>query len=214
VRRPVVKVAGALLALVAPVACGTGARPTLGASVPMGGGAGSTLGDAPTDAVLQRLEQVAGHTFTATYRLLRKFGTKSTTATVVEDAEQVSVTVGDVRFLFGSRTVTCSMASGQCEDGTIDARISDYSLPSSFFAESPARALRVTYARKTGDTVAADQTIAGVPSICVEIPIGDGSERYCATSTGAIAQWDTAAIHVELTELKDTADPTAFEVPA
>lgn len=179
----------------------------------MGSGAGSTLGDPPTDAVLERLEQVAGQTFTASYRLLRKFGNKSTTATVVQDGEEVSVTVGDVRFLLGSRTVTCSMASGQCEDGTIDARISDYSIPSTFFAESPARALRVAYARKTGDTVAADQTIAGVPSICVEIPVGNGSERYCATPVGAIAQWDTAAIHVELTDLKETADPTAFEVP-
>jgi hypothetical protein len=210
VRRPVVALAGALFAL---VACGIGERPTLGASVPMGGDVGSPTGDVPTDAVLERLEHVDGATFTATYRVVRKFGDKSTTATVVEEGDRVSVTVGEVRFLRGDSTVTCSLTSGRCEEGIIDARISDYSIPSTFFAGSPARALRVAVARKTGDTVASDETIGGVPSVCVEVPLGDGHERYCVTPIGAVAEWDTAAIQIELTELDDTADATAFEPP-
>jgi len=202
--------AGALFVL---AACGTGERPTLGASVTIGGGAGSPVGDGATDAVLNRLENVDDHTFTATYTVLRRFGDRSTQATVVEDGNEVSVTVGEVRFLLGARTLTCSMASGRCEDGTIDARISDYSVPSNFFAVSPARALRVAYARKSGATVASDQTFAGVAATCVEVPLGGGSDHYCAMPSGAIALWDTAAIRVELTGMADTADPSAFAVP-
>jgi hypothetical protein len=201
---------GALIVL---AGCGTGERPTLGATVTIGGGAGSPVGDAATDAVLSRLESANDHTFTATYTLLRRFGDKSAPATVVESGEDVSVTVGEVRFLLGSRTVTCSMASGRCEDGTLDARISDYSVPSNFFAASPARALRVAYARKTGATVASAQTFAGVAATCVEVPVDGGSDHYCATATGPIALWDTAAIRVELTGMADTADPSAFAVP-
>jgi hypothetical protein len=203
-----------ICALVTLAACGTGARPSLGVEVPVVGGTGSAVGDVATDAVLQRLEQVAGHTFTASYRLRRKFGDKATTATVVQNGVQISVTVGDVRFLMGSRTVTCSLASGQCQDGTLDARISDFSVASNFFAVSPARALRVAYARKSGDTIGVEQTIAGIRSTCVEVPLGGGSERYCATPVGAVAQWDTAAIHIELSGLTDSVDPTAFDVPA
>jgi hypothetical protein len=210
VRRPVAALVGALFVL---AACGTGERPTLGATVVVGGGAGTPVGDVATDTVLNRLENVAGHTFTATYSLLRKFGNNETTATVVEDGDQVSVTVGDVRFVLGARTVTCSLAKGHCEDGTLDARISDYSLPSNFYATSPARALRVAFARKTADTIASDRTVAGAAATCVEIPLGGGSEHYCATSVGTVALWDTAATHVELTGLTDTADASAFAVP-
>jgi hypothetical protein len=210
VRRPVAALVGALLVL---AGCGIGERPTLGASVPVGGGAGTPVGDVATDAVLQRLEDAGGQTFTASYQLLRKFGDKSTTATVVEDGDQVSVTVGDVRFLLGDRTVTCSLATSQCEDGTLDARISDYMISSNFYAESPARALRVAYARKTAATIASDQTFAGVSSTCVEVPVGAGSDHYCAAIVGVVALWDTAAVHVELTGLTDSADPTAFQVP-
>jgi hypothetical protein len=181
--------------------------------VPIGGGAGTPVGNAAADAVLQRLENVSGKTFTASYDVVRKFGDKSTTATVVQDGDQVSVTVGDVRFLLGDRTVTCSLASGQCEDGTLDARISDFSIPSAFYAESPARALRVDYSRKTADTVASDETLANAPVTCVEVPLSGGSDHYCATTVGAVALWDTAAIHVVLTGLTDTADPSAFQVP-
>jgi hypothetical protein len=210
VRRWVAALAGALFVL---TACVTGQRPTLGASVPVGGGAGTPVGDGPTDAVLQRLENVEGKTFTASYRVVRKFGDKSTTATVVQDGDKVSVTVGDVRFLLGDRTVTCSLASGHCEDGTLDARISDYTIPSTFYAESPARALRVDYSRKTADTVAAEQSFASVTATCVEVPLGGGSDHYCATPVGTVALWDTAAIRVELTGLSDNADPAAFDVP-
>jgi hypothetical protein len=210
VRRRVAALVGASFAL---SACVTGQRPTLGAAAPVGGDEGTPVGDVATDAVLQHLENVAGEQFTANYQVVRKFGNNATTATVVQDGSRVSVTVNDVRFLLGDRTVTCSLASGQCEAGTLDARISDYSIPSTFFAASPARALRVAYARKTAATIATDQTFAGVSATCVEVPITGGSDHYCATALGTIALWDTAAVRVELTGLADTPDPTAFQVP-
>ncbi len=74
-------------------------------------------------------------------------------------------------------------------------------------------ALRVDFSRKSAATVATDQTFAGATATCVEVPLGGGSDHYCATPAGPAALWDTAAIHVELTGLTDTADPAAFQVP-
>ena len=206
----VVSLVGAALLL---AGCATGARPTLGPTVPVGGTPGSPTGNAVVDAVLQRLETASRPAFTATYQITRKLGPSTTTGTVVHDGSKTSVTVGDVRFVQGTQTVTCSLSQQRCENGTLDARISDYSVSSAFYGPSPARALRVAYSRRSAEPSQADRSIAGVAATCADVPVGSGHELYCATDAGTIARWDTAAVDIELEQLQAVADPSAFVVP-
>jgi len=196
--------------------CATGPRPTLqpaAAATDLGGAPGTPSGDAGADGVLSLLEGATGATFTATYHITRKLGPQETDATVVQQGDTRSITVGDVRFLHTSQDVTCSMSSTTCEPGTLDARISDYSVGSAFWAGGPARALRVALTRRSGPPVASSQDVAGQSVQCLDVPVGAGVEHYCATTTGPIARWDTAAVAVELTALSPMPDTTAFAVP-
>ncbi len=194
--------------------CVTGARPTLGPTVDVGGAAGTATGNAVVDAVLRRLEATPTSSFTATYRIVRKFGLNATTGVVVHDGSDTSITVGNVRFTEGKTASTCSLADHRCEPGTVEARISDYSVGSQFFAGAPARALRVAYSRRSGEPSAATAEVGGVRVACARVPVGTGVETYCASPTGPVARWDTAAIDVELTGLRNAADRAALEAPA
>ena len=123
-----------------------------------------------------------------------------------------SVTVGDVRFLHTEQDATCVLSTRVCEPGVQDARISDYSIGSAFWADGPARALRVAMTRRAGAPVASTQTIAGQDAQCVDVPVGAGVEHYCATPAGPVARWDTAAVNVELTGFNREPDQSAFDV--
>jgi hypothetical protein len=202
-----------LAAATALTGCVTGERPKVGAPTSLGGAVGQSTGNALVDRVLQRLETAELPPFTARYRITRKFGSNSTDGTVAHDGSATAITVGDVRFVEGPKQVTCSLTHQTCEDGTLDARISDYSVSSSFYDAGPARALRVAYTRRSGEPTWSDQTIGGVAAGCVTVPVGTGSEIYCATEKGPLAKWDTAAIDVVLTGFQDTPDQSAFAVP-
>ena len=203
-------VAGALVL----AGCATGPRPTLVEQTPaLGGTAGEPVGDPAVDPVLALLESVGPTEFTASYTVVRKLGPNTTTAQVVREGVVTSVTVGDVRFLDAESDVTCSISGATCEEGLQEARISDYSVSSSFWGSSPARALRVAYSRRSGSPQPASMELGGVTATCVDIPVGPGTERYCATPSGLVAFWDTAAIQVSLTGYQDTPDQTAFIVP-
>jgi hypothetical protein len=202
------------LGVVSLAGCMTGDRPTLTPAAPtLGGQAGEPVGDAPVDTVLGLLEGASAPEFTAAYTLVRKLGPNTTTGQVVRQGQVTSVTVGDYRFLDGATPLTCSLSAASCEPGLQEARISDYSLPSSFWGPAPARALRVAYARRSGDPQPATMEIGGVTATCVDVPVGPGTERYCATPAGPVAFWDTAATQVSLTAFQDTPDQTAFIVP-
>jgi hypothetical protein len=203
-----------LIALVVTTAgCALGPRPHLTEeAAALGGAPGTPSGDAAADRVLGLLEAVSDAPFTATYQVTRKLGPNVTTATVVQDGDRRSITVGDVRFLHTEQDATCILSTKACEPGVQDARISDYSIGSAFWADGPARALRVSMTRRAGAPVASTQTIAGQEAQCVDVPVGAGVEHYCATPAGPIARWDTAAVNVELTGFDGTPDPNAFDV--
>jgi hypothetical protein len=203
----------ALAATAVLAGCVTGERPRLGDPVPVGGQEGVPTGDAGVDLVLSRLESSARPTFTAAYEITRKLGPNTTTGLVSQEGDATSVTVGDVRFLLGAEDATCSLTDHLCEPGTLEARTSDYSVGSAFYAGGPARALRVAYDRRNGEPRPSDALIAGVDADCVTVPVGPGAEVYCATAEGPIARWDTAAVHVELTNFQPTSDPSAFVLP-
>jgi hypothetical protein len=195
--------------------CATGERPTEVPAEPpsVGGESGQPVGNTDVDAVLAILEGAAAPEFTAGYTVVRKLGPNTTTAQVVRQGEVTSVSVGDVRFLDGPNPLTCVVSAGTCEAGIQEARISDYSLSSSFWGPAPARALRVAYSRRSGEPQPATVDIGGITATCVDVPVGPGTERYCATPSGPVAFWDTAATQVSLTSFQDTPDQTAFIVP-
>jgi hypothetical protein len=206
---------GAVVVLAAS-GCATGPRPSLGDVADLGGATGSPVANPAIDTVVSTLEQTAADdtgTFTATYKITRKLGGATTTATVVHDKAATSVTVGDVRFLIGDELDTCSLSKKTCEDGTLDARISDYSIGSGFWAANPARALRVSSTRTTAAPTASSKTVGGVTATCVTVPVGGGSEVYCSVPGGPLAVWNTAAVDVELQSFAKTADQAAFSVP-
>jgi hypothetical protein len=55
--------------------------------------------------------------------------------------------------------------------------------------------------------------VGGTTATCVDVPVGPGTERYCATPDGLVGYWDTAATQVALTAFQSVADPGAFSVP-
>lgn len=208
-------VAAGLLAALA--GCGSGSRSspvtTATPATALGGATGTPTGNAAVDAVLQKLEGSPRPAFTATYTITRKLGPRSTAATVVHDGTATAVTVGDIRFLPGDDPATCSLSQQTCEQGIREARISDYSVSSGFYAAAPARALRVAYARRSAEPAGSAESVGGSDATCVVVPLGGGSETYCATGDGVVARWDTAAVDVELQAIQASADPAAFAAP-
>ena len=196
------------------------ARPSIAkaADPPLGGELGKPTGVDAVDAVLQRLEGPAQEAFTAVYAVTRKLGAESAKAQVAKNATVTSVTIGLVRYLVSDAPKTCNLNESLCERGIIDARTSNLGIGASFWRDNPARALRVTTARRSGPPTASTVTIGGQEASCVAVPVpsplgGQGAETYCALAAGAIARWDTAYVTVELESLAPTADQQAFQVP-
>jgi hypothetical protein len=178
----------------------------------LGGEPGTEVGDPTVDALLARLERAGTQVFTASYRVTRKLGPVETSARVVQLPPQRAVTIGDVRFLvLGGGTQTCRVSDRVCEEGTLEQRASDTGVTSVFFADAPARALRVAWSRRAGEVTASQRTIAGAPVDCVNIPLAgptaQGVEVYCVTDLGPVALWDAGDKKVELTVLEPAADP-------
>ena len=181
---------------------------------PPGGAAGTTSGVPEVDAVLVLLEGPVAASFTTEYSIDRKLGAITTRATVAHGPLATSVTVRNVRFLLDDTSPrTCDLTARSCQDSIVDARLSDLGIGARFWRDSPARALRVTAARRSGSTTASTPTIGGQPATCVDVPVGTGAERYCALNTGAIARWDTAYVDIEATSTRPTFDPEAFVTP-
>ena len=210
----VVAAAFVVAAVASVTACsGTRGQLTSAADPVTGGDTGAAVGDAAVDAVLGDLERPLATSFTATYTITRKLGTTTATAVVSRGPLATSVTVGDVRFVRGDTDHTCVLTTKVCDDSINDARISDLALSSSFWRDAPARALRVTYSRRAAPATGESTTIGGQPATCAAVPVGTGTERYCAVANGALARWDTAYVTVELTAWEPSVRQEAFELP-
>lgn len=188
--------------------CFTGERPRLSAAA-VGGASGVPTGDDAVDSVLRRLEGTARTTLTATYTVVRHIGEVSTPAQVTQDTERTSVTIGDVRFL-SDRDETCNLSSGSCAKGMVDQQVSDTGVTHEFYGPVAARRLRVAKSRATGPTTAHSETIGGYPAVCVDVPVGAGSETYCANDLGVVSRWVSADVTVELDSLSPSASPELF----
>ena len=190
--------------------CGVGERPTLVEAGAIGGESGEPTGNSAADEVLGLLEGDLPEEITADYSITTKLGGTTRPARVVRSGDRLSVTIGDVRFLHDAGEHTCDLASGSCEDGLQEARVSDTAVTSQFYAAAPARVLRVSLARATGEPVGSSETLTEHPATCVDVPSGQGVERTCATPAGLVALWDTAAVTVQLQGLTTTADEADF----
>ena len=153
----------------------TGERPTLEETA-----SAASVGDAPVDAVISRLDAAGDATFTATYEITNNFGPVTRTATVSQLPDgRRSVTIGDVRFLFGgTANATCRLGTGveQCSDGVEDAAVSDLQVTHQFYARSAADRLRTDAGRDVGFTEGDTTEIAGQPATCVSVPVTGGTK--------------------------------------
>jgi len=199
---------GALVPLLA--GCGVGQRPTLADATVVGGAPGTPTGTAAADAVLSRLEGDQAPQLTATYEITDKYGGRTLPATVAVVGDRTSVTIGDVRFLSADGGRTCVVTTGSCQDGILEAKVSDTGVTSQFYASSPARQLRVSLGRASGTPVGSTTMAAGRPAACVTVPVGAGKELTCATRDGVLGGWDTASVHVALRKVLDTANDALF----
>jgi hypothetical protein len=209
-RRAAGALAVVVVALVVGGGCGVGERPTLVEAGAVGGEPGTPTGTRAADEVLALLEGDLPDAVTADYSITTKLGGTSRPARVVRSGDRLSVTIGDVRFLRDAGEQTCDLATGSCEDGLQEARVSDTAVTSQFYGAAPARVLRVSLARATGEPVGSSETVAEHPATCVTVPSGQGDERTCATPEGLLALWDTAAVTIQLQDLKTSADEADF----
>lgn len=197
--------------------CATGERPAFRDEIEPEVEAVST-GNADIDAVLERLDGAERSTFTATYTIETKFGSLSSTATVVEAGDgRSAVTIerpaGTTRFIVGDDGArTCDLATGDCEPELNDARISDVGIPHSFYGPSFARRLRVSADRRIGGSQAYVEQITGRDASCVDVTVAGGTETFCALDSGALAEFVGADVTVTLTDYSPEPDESQLTI--
>lgn len=198
-----------LASAIALAGCITGQRPSFLDDQPVA----TETGNEPIDDVLERLDSVGLAEFTADYEILTKLGNRTSTARVVHaPTDRWSVTINDVRFIDGSvQAATCDLASAECQASIDDARISDIGVTHRFYAADFARRLRVDANRRIGEPVAYSITAAGLPALCVDVPVSGGVKVYCAIEAGPLALYDGNDVNIALTNYSDVPDETAFE---
>ena len=212
--RPLTSVAlAALVVFVGAAACvPSDSRPTLG-TAPADTLSHEPTGNVDVDRVLARLDGVDGKTFTASYAIRRKLGDLERSASVVQLPPRTLVRIGDVSLFSDPPQQTCDAATGACEDGLLEQRISDIGVSSRFYGPATAQQLRVAVGRESSPPTVDTAQLAGIGAECLHVPVGGGEETYCVTGDGLLALLDTAAMHIELTSFAPEADPAAFSRP-
>ena len=140
--------------------------------------------------------------FTATYHVLKRFGSEEHTVAVRSTPPSVTIETGELRVVTGPEPETCIAA--ECNDVVDDARLSATGVFSTFTTEGPKQAIASTAAREdAGDPVFSTRTVASVDLRCVEIPVqGVSASTWCITPEGIFGLVDTPAVRYELTEYR------------
>lgn len=178
--------------------CFTGERPVLLDR--------TELDDPAAQAVLDRLSTAASAEFTATYEITPTNTTAATTATVSQSGSRRRVTIGDVTFISDGTVVrTCENNDRGCVDLLDDARVSNLNITHLFWGEAFRSRLELDASRRIGFSAAGNETIAGAPAACVDIPVPSaielsGTVQYCALDDGPLARYIGADVTIELTE--------------
>lgn len=201
------RIGGLALATVALTGCFTGERPTL-VEPP-------TIDDPAAQAVIDRLATASSAEFTATYEITPTLTGETTTATVSQDGARRRITIGDVDFIAdGNVNRTCSNDERGCVDYLDDARVSDLNITHRFWGDAFRSRLELDASRRIGFSEGSDETIAGAPAACVDIPVPSASElsgtvRYCALDAGPLARYVGADVNIELVAFSPTAEPAS-----
>ena len=172
-------------------ACATGPRPSFEAE---------KLNEDPAIAlVLERLDRASFVNFVATYDIdPSSADSRQRQATVRQLDGRRRVTIGPVDYMTdGEISRTC--ISGNCVDFIDEARVSDLNITHQFWGSSFRSRLELDAARNLADGRGSVETIAGHPSVCVELPVIGGNVDYCALDAGILARYFGADVSVELT---------------
>lgn len=189
--------------------CFTGERPTLIER--------PTVDDPAALAVIDRLDTASSGEFTATYEISPTLTGETTMATVSQAGNRRRITIGDTDFITDGTVVrTCSNDDRGCVDFIDDARISDLNITHRFWSDAFRARLELDASRRIGFSEAGNETIAGAPAACVDIPVPSSAElsgvvRYCALDAGPLARYIGADVTIELVEFTPTADPAALD---
>lgn len=177
---------------------------------------GETTGDAAIDAVLTRLDAVTTGPVSARYDLLVKYGMTTGYAEVVLVTGRRSITIGNVHFIqTETEAATCTVDGSQpCSGGFNPQAVSDWSISYDFYAADTAQRLRRDAAAKVGPSVAHQESFAGLPATCVDLPLPNGTAVYCVLDDGMLALLDDGDVRITVTSVTDEIDNTKFVVPA
>ena len=116
--RPAAAIATLVVGAMVAGGCFTGQRPVLREDTTP-----AATGDPSVDALVTSLQAPLRDSFTATYRITNNFGGESRDAIVARrDDGRISVTIGGVRFLYGSGPLsTCSRGPSSSTMSTVAA---------------------------------------------------------------------------------------------
>jgi hypothetical protein len=167
-----------------------------------------TVGPATAEALADLLGRAASGPETATYEIRPTGGTATTEAIVSRDTTRIVVSIRDVQYrsdATGPRT--CRRSTGTCTQGFNSQPLSDLNVTAQFWGPSVRQELRSpTLAARIGPIRTTETAIAEEPARCVDVPGPQLTDRYCALTTGLLAQKTTARVEIVLTSYDPTFD--------
>ena len=200
---PIRMAVGIVAVVMLVTSCITGERPDL-EPVPV-------IDDAAAEVVLDRLARAGSVPFTATYAIIPSTTGETTTAVVRQLDGRRRITIGDVDYLIDASTSrTCQRSSGDCVEFVNDALISNLNLTHRFWSDGIASRLVVDAGRRVGFSEGRNETIAGRPAVCADVPVVGGEVVYCALDAGVLARYFNADVTIELTSFTNDVDPDSF----
>lgn len=149
---------------------------------------------------------------TATYEIRPTGSSESVQATVSRDATRTVVTIRDLQYRSDSSGPrTCRTSTQVCTQGFNSQPLSDLNITAQFWGPSVRQELRSpTLAARIGPIRTTQETIAGQPATCVDVPGPQVTDRYCALASGLLAQKSTARVSIELGSYGETFDESAW----
>lgn len=153
--------------------------------------------------------------FDATYSVTQKLGGVTTMVRVSAAPPAWRVEAGDVVVVDGPRPATCRPSLRRCVGEVLEAQVTQFGVPSTFFSTATHNLL-ATAARRpgAGAMVHSTRTLAGVELRCAAVPIGAATPALaCITAEGVVGFEEDPSRVVTLTAYQTGAPADAVTVP-
>lgn len=149
---------------------------------------------------------------TATFELRPTTQSEPITAVVTRDATRTVVSIRDVQYRSDENgPSTCRRTTKVCTRGFNAQPVSDLNITAQFWGPSVRQELRSpTLASRIGPVKTSNETLAGQAALCIDVPGPQVTDRYCALSTGMLAQKTTARVVITLVTYAATFDETLW----